>query len=670
MLEKIKEFFKKSFEEGTQIGKPLALFGMIIGFSAHLGFYFLFKHVFGLYENFTIRVTAAILSLLLGLVYVKRNSYSPIFINLCWHFIVIYILPFVFTVNLLKTNFHEVWLYWQIFMIFVLIVYVPNWLMFLIDLFLGISAASLYYFITSGSFADLDYSTFSATLYLLVIIFSAVTGLFFEHAARISYLAIQRKIYERAMKSLAASIVHEIRNPLNTINLIGIQIGRLLSKTSDQDDLFSSSSSSSKSDFSIQAETKSELIDLTADISKTVFDANNIINIILGDLSEKRISKEDFISLEVDEVLPDIVSRYSFNSEEEKSRVRLDVSDNDSRNFIFKAVLERFQFIIFNLLKNALYYARQYPDLVITIGTDPQPRRYKGKLYNVIYVKDINGPGIKPELISKLFDDFYTVGKKEGTGLGLSFCKRNMNLFQGDIICESGIVTNQNNGNEEVITQTKFSLLFPLVKEEEEDQLELKKAVTNKTKKSQSKKPLGKQSTKHLKNSKPRQQEEEESLIQTAIANKREKEKLQKQKDDLRNISQYQNQNQSSVLLDKNILIADDNQLTLKNLKDYLIDLGAKEVITANNGQELLNRFIESNQNSLNYDIIITDISMPIMNGDEAAKLIREYEKQHNLKSIPIIAATGNEENLLSFYKSGINDCFIKGEDYKKMVRV
>ena len=247
--------------------------------------------------------------------------------------------------------------------------------------------------------------------------------------------------------------------------------------------------------------------------------------------------------------------------------------------------------------------------MVIKVGTDPQPKKYKGKLYNVIYVKDINSPGIKPELISKLFDDFYTVGKKEGTGLGLSFCKRNMNLFGGDIICES-----------EVGKWTKFSLLFPEV------DLNLESISDS------------------------------ESYFSASDSSR---------------------ENKSSLnLANKIILIADDDQTTLKNLKEYLTSLNA-EVITANNGKELLDKFTKIMQinNDEDHkknkpDLIITDINMPIMNGDEAAKLIREYEKQQNLKPIPIIAATGNQENLLSFYKSGINDCFIKGEDYKKMVRV
>ncbi|NBV07104.1 MAG: response regulator [Proteobacteria bacterium] len=408
----------------------------------------------------------------------------------------------------------------------------------------------------------------------------------------------KQKILEdkaKFLKSLAGSIVHEIRNPLNTINLIGIQIGRLISKGSNFD-------------LSTQIETKEQLIDLTNDISETVADANNIIKVILSDLSEKQVSEEDFSYLRVGEVLPDIVDKYGYNNEEERSRVSLDISED----FTFKAVLERFQFVIFNLLKNALYYSKQYPNLTIKIGTEQNRRHRDGgddRKYNVIYVKDNNSPGIAPEMLNKLFDDFYTVGKKGGTGLGLSFCKRNMNLFGGDIVCES-----------EVGKWTKFSLLFPQIEISEE-------------------------------------------------------------------INEAENGLSALDLSNKTILIADDDQKTLINLKEYLISLNA-EVITANDGKELLEAFIKKAQgvedNNHNYnhnqnqnqnqnndlDLIITDIDMPIMNGDEASRLVREYEKQQNLKPIPIIAVTGNEENLLSFYKSGINDCFLKGDDYKKMEKV
>jgi CheY-like chemotaxis protein len=53
-----------------------------------------------------------------------------------------------------------------------------------------------------------------------------------------------------------------------------------------------------------------------------------------------------------------------------------------------------------------------------------------------IVVRD-TGPGIAPELMSRLFDDFQTSGKADGTGLGLAFCRRAMRAVGGDISCRS-----------------------------------------------------------------------------------------------------------------------------------------------------------------------------------------------------------------------------------------
>jgi signal transduction histidine kinase len=47
------------------------------------------------------------------------------------------------------------------------------------------------------------------------------------------------------------------------------------------------------------------------------------------------------------------------------------------------------------------------------------------------------GPGIAPENLPKLFDNFYTSGKSGGTGLGLAYCKRTMQALDGDIYCQS-----------------------------------------------------------------------------------------------------------------------------------------------------------------------------------------------------------------------------------------
>ena len=57
----------------------------------------------------------------------------------------------------------------------------------------------------------------------------------------------------------------------------------------------------------------------------------------------------------------------------------------------------------------------------------------------------------------------------------------------------------------------------------------------------------------------------------------------------------------------------------------------------AENGKEGLEKYIAGN-----YDIILMDIQMPVMDGYEATKAIREYEKENNKTEIPILALTAN----------------------------
>jgi hypothetical protein len=116
--------------------------------------------------------------------------------------------------------------------------------------------------------------------------------------------------------------------------------------------------------------------------------------------------------------------------------------------------------VLINLLKNALYYLNDFPNSNVTIGIE-KDYEYKGALYNTIYVHD-TGPGIPEGAMGNLFNDFYTSGKKGGTGLGLAFCRRNMRAFGGDIICESKFGNGKNGW-------TKFTLLFNILSDEELD---------------------------------------------------------------------------------------------------------------------------------------------------------------------------------------------------------
>jgi CheY-like chemotaxis protein len=101
--------------------------------------------------------------------------------------------------------------------------------------------------------------------------------------------------------------------------------------------------------------------------------------------------------------------------------------------------------VLFNLLKNALYYLPRHPDMRVTITVD----------LHQIRVRD-TGPGIPREALAHLFEPFKSAGKSGGTGLGLAYCDRVMRGFGGSIDCESVL------GN-----YTEFTLRFPPVDEEE-----------------------------------------------------------------------------------------------------------------------------------------------------------------------------------------------------------
>lgn len=113
------------------------------------------------------------------------------------------------------------------------------------------------------------------------------------------------------------------------------------------------------------------------------------------------------------------------------------------------------------------------------------------------------------------------------------------------------------------------------------------------------------------------------------------------------------NSNKNSIIRGKRILVAEDNELNIDILKELLGILGASCVI-CNNGKEAVNKFLESKPGD--YDLIFMDIQMPVMNGYEATKIIRESNHQF-AKSIPIIAMTANAfiEDVKDALECGMN---------------
>lgn len=87
------------------------------------------------------------------------------------------------------------------------------------------------------------------------------------------------------------------------------------------------------------------------------------------------------------------------------------------------------------------------------------------------------------------------------------------------------------------------------------------------------------------------------------------------------------------------------------------------EVIPIATGQEAIEKL-----QAESFDVVVTDLYMPFMNGHEAAKLIRALSNP--CKDIPIIALTASDDprDIEICKNAGMNDFIIKSEDNKGLL--
>ncbi len=102
----------------------------------------------------------------------------------------------------------------------------------------------------------------------------------------------------------------------------------------------------------------------------------------------------------------------------------------------------------------------------------------------------------------------------------------------------------------------------------------------------------------------------------------------------------------------KTVLIVDDSRTSRRVLKDILGRAGYEVVGEAINGQEGFDQYVK-----LKPDIVTMDITMPIVDGIEAVKLIRKYDS--NAKIIMITAA-GQKEKMMEAVKYGAAEFITK----------
>ena len=116
------------------------------------------------------------------------------------------------------------------------------------------------------------------------------------------------------------------------------------------------------------------------------------------------------------------------------------------------------------------------------------------------------------------------------------------------------------------------------------------------------------------------------------------------------------------------ILLVEDNELNMEIAEFMLRNEGA-DVTKAWNGRKAVEIFEKSRPDE--FDVILIDIMMPVMNGYEAARMIRSMDRE-DAKVIPIIAMTANAftEDKLRTKEAGMNEHIAKPVDTKRLVKI
>lgn len=113
----------------------------------------------------------------------------------------------------------------------------------------------------------------------------------------------------------------------------------------------------------------------------------------------------------------------------------------------------------------------------------------------------------------------------------------------------------------------------------------------------------------------------------------------------------------------KRILVGEDSSIII-NLTKSVLAFENYEMTAAKNGKQVLEKFEKED-----FDLILMDISMPVLDGIACTKEIRKMTDEKKAK-VPIIAISGNIHNMThdEFRKAGFDDFLQKPLDYDRLL--
>ena len=414
---------KRACNSGTQ-SKAFAIYGLL----NYPIYYLIWMHLsLQTYENFLLRTIATVLCLFLSLKNywpAKAKSFFPLY----WYITLIFCVPFFFNFMMLKNNCSPIWLMIGISTLFwttLLVDFISSTIIFFVGSFLAIFA----YIITTGNlYVPSDVYGIIAQ-YIGVFV---VSGVFAHNKENVEKSKLE------AMRSIGASIAHELRTPLAAISM-GVRGAKKYFPV-----LLGAYQIARENNIEVADIPPAHLkilLNLFDNVQRETHFSNLFIDMLLQNVNQNAIKKQNFEIVSMNACIKEALQRYPF-TDSQKNLIKL----QNSEDFKFSGSNLLIVHTLFNLIKNALHQ-------IEVAG--------KGRIYmwctmekkiNTLHFKD-TATGIPLHKQDQLFRNFIS-NKRNGTGLGLTFCKMVMHGMNGEIRFHS--VEKE---------YTEFLLSFPTIKD-------------------------------------------------------------------------------------------------------------------------------------------------------------------------------------------------------------
>ncbi|ENQ1529159.1 response regulator [Vibrio parahaemolyticus] len=658
----------------------------LVGWMGFIGFplyYFVWDFMFPQsYENLPLRLFCS--ALFFGIIFRNRLSSSwRKYVHVYYQITITTCLPFFFFYMLLMNDWSNVWVMSFMSAIFLHILLVHVTRVMFAQTFAGIGLATFFAWIAKGFHLDITMDWTHVPIFLFIYVFG---NMFYfrnqvEHEAKVSLA-----------KSFGAGIAHEMRNPLS---------GLCTSIDVIQSVLPNKKAMGEKDQYVMSGEDVTLLREVSEDAMNIIHSGNETIDLLLTSIDENRVSRSSFKRYSAQSVVEKAIESFSYK----RSTDRFAISFDARSEFDFLGSDTLLKYVMYNLFKNAFHH-RSSDEFHIHVSMQSNDTA------NQIVVTD-NGSGIAPDVIRHIFQDFYTTGKSGSYGLGLPFCKKVMRSFGGNIKCisqpgewsqftltfppiTSDTVTEIKDeltkmksillvSNQDIIVQkmadisrfmgfdvTVLDVKSVFKKKEYEFEFDLifvdvesLDVLENQLDRIESLLSFTEARVVYLFEHKPAQRakkaghdpiwvETQAWLLNTKATIER-----------LLYDSTYISSTLPSAPLDKSIkrtiMVVDDNE-SLRKFTAMLLEKQGFEVVQKEDGQQALDTLEKEN-----IDLILMDIEMPIMDGVEASRRIRNSEKPY--AAVPIIAHTGDSSpvTLDKIGSSGMSDFIVKPADKNRL---